>query len=35
MGTPVPHAPRPNLERWLADMRARPAATGILVLPLR
>jgi len=35
MGLPVAHAPRPNLERWLADMRARPAATGILELPLR
>lgn len=30
-----PHQPRPNLERWLDAMRARPAATGILVLPLR
>lgn len=35
MGTPVPHTARPNLQRWLDDMRARPAATGILVLPLR
>jgi glutathione S-transferase len=35
MGMPVPHQPRPNLERWLAAMRARPAAAGILVLPLR
>jgi glutathione S-transferase len=35
MGTPVPHEPRPNLERWLAAMRTRPAASGILVLPLR
>ncbi|SDC15264.1 glutathione S-transferase [Cupriavidus sp. YR651] len=35
MGTPVTHAPRPHLERWLTEMRARPAATGILILPLR
>ncbi len=35
MGTPVPHEPRPELERWLAAMRARPAAEGILDLPLR
>ncbi|MCA3209178.1 MAG: glutathione S-transferase, partial [Cupriavidus sp.] len=31
----VQHAPRPNLERWLAAMRARPAALSILVLPLK
>jgi glutathione S-transferase len=30
-----PRQPRPNLERWLTAMRARPAATGILELPLR
>ncbi len=35
MGTPVAHEPRPELERWLAAMRARPAAEGILELPLR
>ncbi|XQU74434.1 Glutathione S-transferase [Cupriavidus sp. H18C2] len=35
LGTPVPHAPRPNLERWLEAMRARPAAMSILVLPLK
>lgn len=35
MGTPVAHQPRPHLERWLADMRARPAVFGILELPLR
>ena len=35
MGIPVAHAPRPHLERWLAAMRARPAASGILELPLR
>jgi glutathione S-transferase len=34
MGIPVPHSPRPHLERWLATMQARPAATGILTLPL-
>jgi len=34
-GTPVPHTERPHLERWLAAMRARPAATGILELPLK
>ncbi len=35
MGSPVKHLPRPNLERWLAAMRARPAALSILVLPLQ
>ncbi|MBP0639358.1 glutathione S-transferase family protein [Cupriavidus sp. AcVe19-6a] len=35
LGLPVRHQPRPNLERWLAAMRARPAAGGILELPLR
>ncbi|AOY93300.1 glutathione S-transferase [Cupriavidus sp. USMAA2-4] len=35
MGLPATHTPRPNLERWLAAMRARPAASGILELPLR
>jgi glutathione S-transferase len=34
-GTPVPHEPRPELERWLASMRARPAASTILTLPLK
>lgn len=33
-GMPVERQPRPALERWLAAMRARPAADGILVLPL-
>ncbi len=35
MGLPVRHQPRPDLERWLSAMRARPAAGGILELPLR
>ncbi|MCY1239521.1 Glutathione S-transferase GstB [compost metagenome] len=35
MGLPIQHQPRPELERWLAAMRARPAAGGILELPLR
>ncbi|MBY4948721.1 glutathione S-transferase family protein [Cupriavidus respiraculi] len=35
MGMPAQHEPRPHLERWLAAMRARPAAAGILELPLR
>ncbi|WP_029049181.1 glutathione S-transferase family protein [Cupriavidus sp. amp6] len=35
LGLPVRHQPRPDLERWLAAMRARPAAGGILELPLR
>ncbi|BDB24962.1 glutathione S-transferase [Cupriavidus sp. P-10] len=35
MGLPIQHQPRPDLERWLASMRARPAAGGILELPLR
>ncbi|QRQ88369.1 glutathione S-transferase family protein [Cupriavidus oxalaticus] len=35
MGLPRQHQPRPNLERWLSAMRARPAAGGILELPLR
>jgi glutathione S-transferase len=34
LGLPVTRQPRAHLERWLAAMRARPAATGILVLPL-
>ncbi|MCD9121560.1 glutathione S-transferase family protein [Cupriavidus sp. UGS-1] len=34
MGMPIRREPRPELERWLAKMRARPAASGILVLPL-
>ena len=35
MGLPHKHQPRPDLERWLSAMRARPAADGILELPLR
>lgn len=35
MGLPRQHQPRPELERWLSAMRARPAAGGILELPLR
>ncbi|AQV95037.1 glutathione S-transferase [Cupriavidus necator] len=35
MGLPLRHQPRPDLERWLSAMRARPAADGILELPLR
>ncbi|QQX83385.1 glutathione S-transferase [Cupriavidus necator] len=35
MGLPLKHQPRPALERWLSAMRARPAADGILELPLR
>ncbi|RDK07298.1 glutathione S-transferase family protein [Cupriavidus lacunae] len=35
MGLPLRHQPRPDLERWLSAMRARPAAGGILELPLR
>lgn len=34
MGLPRQHQPRPELERWLSAMRARPAADGILELPL-
>lgn len=34
IGMPVTHQTRPNLLRWLEAMRARPAAGGILVLPL-
>ncbi|EYS96598.1 glutathione S-transferase [Cupriavidus sp. SK-4] len=35
IGLPHKHQPRPDLERWLSAMRARPAADGILELPLR
>lgn len=35
IGLPRQHQPRPELERWLNAMRARPAAGGILELPLR
>ncbi|WP_029043146.1 MULTISPECIES: glutathione S-transferase family protein [Cupriavidus] len=34
LGMPAQRQPRPHLERWVAAMRARPAASGILVLPL-
>ncbi|MGY8523945.1 glutathione S-transferase family protein [Paracidovorax citrulli] len=34
VGMPVQREPRPNLERWLGAMRNRPAASGILTLPL-
>jgi len=36
LGLPgIVREPRPDLERWLGAMRARPAASGILELPLR
>jgi len=34
LGMPAQRQPRPHLERWVAAMRARLAASGILVLPL-
>jgi len=33
-GLPLARAPRPNVERWYASLRARPATEGVLVLPL-
>jgi glutathione S-transferase len=33
-GLPQTRPPRPNIERWYASMQARPAALGILDLPL-
>jgi glutathione S-transferase len=31
---PRQHAPHPNLERWYAEVRARPATRGVLDVPL-
>lgn len=33
-GLPCERTPRPNVERWLARMRARPAFEGVLTLPI-
>jgi glutathione S-transferase len=33
-GLPCERQPRPNVERWLAKMRARPAFQGVLTLPI-
>ncbi|MGE4242295.1 glutathione S-transferase family protein [Ramlibacter sp.] len=33
-GLPLAHKPRPNLQRWYEGLRARPAAAGVLDLPL-
>ena len=33
-GLPCEKAPRPNLERWLAGIRARPAFAEVLTLPI-
>ena len=33
-GLPCEHQPRPNVERWLAEMRSRPAFQGVLKLPI-
>ena len=33
-GLPQQRSPLPNLERWYADISARPAAQSVLVLPL-
>lgn len=33
-GTPLPHAPHPNLRRWYDAMLARPSSRGVLDLPL-
>lgn len=34
LGLPLARAPRPNVERWYASLRARSAAHDVLVLPL-
>ena len=34
LSLPLDRAPRPNLERWHAALRARPAGAATLVLPL-
>jgi glutathione S-transferase len=33
-GTPVPQLPLPNVDRWYAGVRARPAARGVLDIAL-
>jgi glutathione S-transferase len=33
-GTPLAHAPHPNLRRWYDAMLARPSSRGVLDLPL-
>jgi glutathione S-transferase len=33
-GLPQPHAPRPNVERWYRQLMTRPAAAGVLTLPI-
>jgi glutathione S-transferase len=34
LGLPCERTPRPNVERWLADIRARPAFGDVLTLPI-
>lgn len=34
LGLPQPHAPRPNVERWYRSLVMRPAASGVLTLPI-
>jgi len=34
LGLPQPHAPRPNVERWYRALVTRPAASGVLTLPI-
>lgn len=33
-GLPQPHAPRPHVERWYGRLMQRPAAGGVLTLPI-
>lgn len=33
-GLPIERAPRPHLDRWYAQIQARPASRGVLELPL-
>jgi glutathione S-transferase len=33
-GLPVDRSPRPQVERWYGQLRARPAAAGVLDIPL-
>jgi len=34
LGLPQPHAPRPQVERWYRSLATRPAAAGVLTLPI-
>jgi glutathione S-transferase len=34
LGLPQPHAPRPHVERWHRALVTRPAAAGVLTLPI-